>query len=560
MRNLLFLAFYSTLVWSQHSVNSNSFFDGEQELTGEEQKEADNYIHEGQAESLYQEICADFRDGNLTNKIEAEGKLSVRRINPQRFKDICENGESAFGGQFAKTLEAMLPAATQAYSLFNAMGSPSIEMNQYNDSNQRLFSDADGKTIAKTDSGLVKEDGSAFTGDPKDLEKKTEDKPDICSYIPAVTETGANALQLAKQSRIQENVENSLPQARQAATFYALADGHKAKSETTLIQATGWGGTAACYAAYLAGGAVGNAKFWLKMGAATLLGTFYGIKSEYHKRRQLLLEVLASRLPQAGDCNPHTNTSCFCLEPTSPASDPSNYQKYCIPKQLSRDDGNLNPTVCVDAKGEADPECKCKKRGNCIDAKLTSQALKLGLNPAMMKDPLAALRPLAKGFGSENLSPYHRRNMAMAKKSLKKYQPSGKAPSLNSTSKEVAKALNAHGIPALLAAKMASTAAPIKSLGSAQMAAFDSGAKPAFKKKPHKAKFSNGGSVGSSKNSSGNSKFSFGNKYKSKKRGVSSVEIINFAEQSQKEAEITKDKSKGLFEILSRRYQLQGLK
>ena len=61
------------------------------------------------------------------------------------------------------------------------------------------------------------------------------------------------------------------------------------------------------------------------------------MKVKRHKLYAKEVQKIIDELPEKkGDCNPHTDTMCFCNEPTSQAQDPTNFMRYCVPKQYAK--------------------------------------------------------------------------------------------------------------------------------------------------------------------------------------------------------------------------------
>lgn len=484
--------------------------DGTQPMTDKEEYEADNYIHQGKANRIYEEECFN-EDGT--------------------FKEICEeSNDSAWDSGTMKTVESMMPIVGKMYAVIGLMG-----MMKGGDS----------------DAGKVKMKG----------DKKAE--VDYCKFIPMGLEVAALATQKANNNQTLQNYQGAKPEAEQRASFNSLSKMHQDKSKQSKVQGIGWYSTAGCYATYVASGAALDAKMIAKLGAAALIGSFYVMKEKAHKNKAEKISAMADKLPGAGDCNPHTDTTCFCKEERSYGSDPTNFMKYCVPPELARDKNQIGSS-CVDASGKADVSCKCKKTNSCIHAKLTHDALRLGLNPAQMKDPLSGVSHLSSGVASGKLQAIGDRNLAMAKEVMKKYKPKEKISLNSKKAKDLAKELFKAGLPKAVAATLASEAAGLdgelpQSAGS--IASFGSAAEKveeSFNKGTNKK--TTGGSIGGTKSSFSKSSNPFARNSRGSSSRTASVDIMDFADKATREAEINKDKSKPLFEIITYRYKMRAWK
>ena len=269
---------------------------------------------------------------------------------------------------------------------------------------------------------------------------------------------------------------------------------------------------------------------------------------------------MAKELPQAGDCNPHTNTTCFCNEDSSFTVDPANFRKYCVPTQLAARSQNNDAYVCLNQQNKTDENCTCAKTNTCIDKVLKLGAIDFGVSPIAMKNPLSGINPLAKGFGTSGLDSATKANLAMGKKALEAFKPS-KTPSLSDKEKKVALELTKQGIPKAAAAFIAkskpngnvklpaSLTAALDNSNISKKSALNSNSRIRNDKK-----FSRGKNIGSSKNRT--RKANPYSRYKKKNtNNTSGVNIQDFAQEAQRKAEIVQDNSKGIFDIISYRYK-----
>ncbi len=509
-------------------------------ITEQQENAAKNYIHEGLAAKKVEEMCREGRDG---------------------YKDICEEDQYAFKGGMMRKLEGMIPALTKAYAMFSSMG-PGSKFDAYKmDDDGNKFA-ADGSKLDK-DGYKLDENGNQLTAEGKQ-EPATEEKTDYCGYMAMASEAASTAFAAQKNEKSQQNYKKAKPESKQAAAFYSLAESHKTMAKAAKIQFYAWGATSACYVAYLAQEAYqGDWKVKAKLAASALIATYYKMKASAHEERYKLLLQMAKELPQAGDCNPFTDTNCFCAEETSKSSDPGNFTQMCIPKKLAARDGpGSEAYVCADQNGKADEDCVCSKTDTCADRRLKIAALKLGLTPAKMRDPLAALKPLSKGFSGGRVGAAADRNYALAKRALENMKLN-KPISLNNKQKKLARSMINAGFPRKAAALLASTDGsttgilPASALAGFDGAGFGRGGKDSEALSRNTiAKMKSGGSVGSAGRLTGSNPF--GNLGKRKKSNSEGVIIEDFQKKAMIEAEIVQDTGVGIFEIISNRYKISA--
>jgi hypothetical protein len=529
-----------TLILSFGVCAQEAAFDTTRELTLEEEQASETYIHQGIAREKNQELC------------NGEGK----------FKDICTEDRFAFSGGAFRTIEAMLPVVTRAYSMIMAVGGGTLK---------GPAKDADGNPIYRVqrtaEDGTVSEVDQAIPeGEnvPEGAEQQKEDKPDYCRFIPMAGEAINIAMAQSDNQVTQRNLENSKPEARQAASFYALAKNHKDQAKASKLQMGVWGATAGCYAALLATSTIsGDTGVYLKLGGSTLIAFFYMKKAKAHKERAKLLEQMAKELPQAGDCNPFTATTCFCNEDTSFASDPSNFNKFCVPKPLVARNENNDASFCVDKDRKVDKNCDCASQGTCIDRVLKGGGLDFGINPIALKNPLAGLAPLSNGRGIGTLDAVTGRNLNAAKKALKKFQPA--KVELSNKQKKIASDFNKFGLPKGISAVLARKTSGIKA--AALPSAFANNAPSAILDAEESSSGTNiakvsgyqsGNEIKSGKKSNNSNPFARFKKKRKSNKGGPGIEIEDYAQKAQREAEIIKNTDISIFSVISNRYQVSA--
>jgi hypothetical protein len=518
-------------------------FDGTQNMTDEEVIESQEYIHQGKAQRELDEKCLE--------------------------NEVCtRSADFAFKKEGWQKVEAMAPIASQILSLVFSI-SGDISMKEKTDE----WKKAKGREAKKKLKTEDKKWAENKVENGEEATNKTENKTDICNKIPVVAETAAGAMQMLEINQIERNLDEAPQNSRQAETLYALANTHEQRKKAARVQALGWSATAGCYGVYMAKGAVIDTKFIAKLAGSTLLGTFYWAKVAAHNESQKEIEGIAKSLPGAGDCNPHTKTSCFCQEETSAATDPQNYKKYCMPPEYGDRNPDKMASVCVDKNGKADTSCECKKTNSCIDKRLSGMATRIGIPLSLMKNPLNGIKPLSSGLIGANTNAANKNNMAMARQALDKALKDIGTPSikLNSKQKGLARDLAAMGLPNKAAAIMASQATPqstsnIPSGFTSPVASIQDSGLSNEKAQNTLKKVGYGNARGVRKNTKSRSgkKFDPFARFKSgKDKGQkdSSIEIDgSYAERATQEATITKNTGRPIFDIISYRYKASAWK
>jgi len=526
--NFLFLSF--TGIADESAFDSTDY-----QATDQEEAAAENYIHEGIASEQTTEWCSDGVGG---------------------YSDICTEDSNAFSSSGSKTLENLLPALTTAYSMFNSAISA-----------QGGGLTATSEVATKDTAGNIVKDSNGNTV----METKEESKPDYCGYIGLAGEAASTAYTTIQNNKTQSTYESENPESIQAASFYALADSHKTLKTAATVQAGIWGATAACYVAYAVQASYsGDWKVYAKMAAASFIALFYKKKADAHKERYEILIQMAKDLPQAGECNPYTNKSCFCAEESSAVSDPTNYVKLCEPSTIASnsDDTDSYSYVCTDSSGNADEDCSCANSDSCTSKTVLAAANSLGLDPTALKSSLSAIKAIDDGFVDGSVAAANTANAALVKKTLDSFKPTSSVD-LTDDQKAVAATLSENGISKAAAAYLAksnngnSSALPANATGGITKSSLKLPAKKTVPKKANSlasAQFTSGGSIKSGRSS--NSRSALLNRLKNRNKASSgnTIEIEGYAEKAAREAEIVKDTSKGIFEIISYRYKMRAWK
>lgn len=329
-----------------------------QYLTDEEQKLSQDFVHEGLAEKIRQEEC-------------------------KGIEEYCKGEEQ--DEKFLGIPNEMVLMVGQAYTMIAGVGGTELKMSD--------------KAIA-----------AARQSDPM----ARDYKPDYCSKIPMASELLAKF----KQTSDQENLKN-LPaegETVQKQELLKAAQSHKIRSETSTIQAAGYGATVACYTGMVAMGGVAVTSVLVKIPAAGILTAFHTTNAIRQKKISDRIKKIADKMPGKGYCNPITERSCYCdaykelkkdqeklaeenekrrqevkedrVQSTGEKIgsflgfskkrqeykekvvivDEAGADKYCRPQLHQNDVAEDSLRVsCVDQQMQLDPFCKCKGQNACFD-------------------------------------------------------------------------------------------------------------------------------------------------------------------------------------------------
>lgn len=512
-------------------------------LTDQEVQLKDNYIHQGLANQIITEKCS--------------GKNA----------EIC-NGEAA-KHKFLGVDSNMVKAVAQAYALFGAIsgdnfgaitkGKAALEKDA---ADKKAADEADGKTSDKTD----KSDKAETSQDKAD--KKASD---YCKYIPTVTEGVATAVQMAKSKELSADEVGNGDTAQRDALLKA-AKSHDSRAKMAQIQAAGWFGGAACYAANVATGQFAlDTNLAIKMGAATLLGGFYQSEVSANKEYAEKTRKIADSLPGKGDCNPVTDNLCYCSQPSS-ENDPVYCAKGLSKKAIAATSYRI---ACTNDQLKIDPTCECEKNNTCFDTYLETQGegtLELG-GLGYSNSPFKSIRSLARGelLGSTINTSSTDGTSAIAKRGLREISTKlGDAGNLNKDQKAMSDAMLSKGIPANVASLIAQGQPSQSSLNSAMAKITGSAsgvrlASVAPAKGSNIVDFSGGnglGYKGAVAPSGSNGAEDILAKLKPGQKAVPNSKIIEFAQkaddQARKNGQIRQGNDTPLFEIISLRYQTSG--
>ncbi|MCO4793863.1 MAG: hypothetical protein KC493_09130, partial [Bacteriovoracaceae bacterium] len=283
--------------------------------------------------------------------------------------------------------------------------------------------------------------------------KKEEKKQDYCRYIAVGTEMVAQFQQQATQTEM-----SSIPVKKETAQKESLdraARSHEARAENAKYQVAGWGTTTVCYGYMAATASSVGGMGWFKLAMAGVMTGFYYTEMDKHKKAAAKVRGIAKKLGGLGDCNPVTEKNCYCSQPES-----MNDVAVCMPQIKKRQvAANSVQVACLDSKLKADPQCHCATTDTCYDKQFMHNIDGLDFGTGFNQGVTGPLRKLARGeltggnaVGSAN------RQAALAKQAMRKIKGKGPAftGSLNKSQKSEALALSKMGVPANIAAGIAS--------------------------------------------------------------------------------------------------------
>ena len=439
--------------------------------------------------------------------------------------------------------------------------------------------DGRGKTeFMGVDSEMVKMIAQAYTmvmglvggtGDMKLKEPNAEGEEtatDYCKYIPMVTETMGMFMQKSEQQNL-GNVPESQESA-QADLLYKAARSHETRAKTAQIQATGFTATTACYVYYATmGGVVTDWKLWAKMAASGLLAWFYWEESDAQKKHAKDVREIADNLPGKGECNPVTDTDCFCSHEES-KKDATNYQQYCIPNLHNNKVADTSYEVpCVDANTSVDAKCTCISQDSCFDKKYFSDINMPGfgefLKTPAAKDFASMTRGELKsgrlsGIGAKKGA----RSNRLLKDALKKLGPPSGLNPLGSTQQGGFDAIAKTGFPKPLAHLIAGSKSGPKFRSNFNRFRGRYAKRPSSKSKYRRSnvmRFSKASGLNLNRRKKGGSSNPYAGLLRGKRRkGKAKGSKVLHYKKAMKAADINKDTSRSIFEVISRRYLQSG--
>ncbi len=498
------------------------------DLADEDRWEAQTYVHQGLSQRTMDEECAKLDD-----------------------PDACRGrGKTKFMGVDSDIIQMV----SRVYSLFSgAMGMQGGGFEAKPESD--LADQGEGQEV-EGEAAQNGEGGKA--GD----EAKGEEKKDYCAMIPAAGELVATTMQTLGQEEI-ENTESQ--DSAQKAQLYKAARSHRTRASSAKIQGVTWGATTACYGYYMAaGGIVINWKVIAKAAGAGFLTLFWMNESKKQSEYADEVESIADSLPGKGDCNPHTQKNCYCSQPETQYD--TNHCLEILNKKIS--DTTSYSVPCVDKDLKSDATCTCVGRESCFDNEFFSDLKGTGLASFGNSSAGKQFKNLTNGvLTNGKLSSATASNSASAKKFLRDLEGKVKdLPDLTKSQMEEAKAISSYGVPRSVASLLSGQ--KINSFGKNKVASLKGGnyaaskglrSNSAQKSAGAVLRFNNPKSnIRDSKRGSGSNFNSMLNKFKKKSSKSNNAKVLKFAQKAEREAQITKNKDRPIFEIISRRYQVSG--
>lgn len=527
MKTILFTLAY--LLTSQvFAQDLNTVFSESGDLTDKQAKESKEFVHQGIKDQVYTEGCKD-----LQNCAADEDNGGIEKI---------------IGQVYATALPLVLnqiPTGSKKASASNTSSSDPAP--------QSVSETSGADNVAAKEAPATK---------PEAKEAK-EEGTDWC-MIGAM---GYEMVSMAMQNKLQQKgskSESSIPDA-QLRTLVNLKETHKARKKSATYQATAYGLVTTCYAVSLATGQQSfNWKIGVKMAGSTLLTTLYMKKAKKHDRLAGKVQKVIDALPKTGECNPWTQSACFCNEKTSKDIYPSEYQEVCV---LNK--GNFDTPIaeigCAsqasDGKVSYDEQCQCKKTNSCLRVKVSAINPSVSGAANLMSQMQAGHDLLNSGLYDEaKLNAYSTQAAAMGSKISRQIKnPNPEAIALTPEQKAVAKDLAGLVTPEI-AAKVASakpeypenSIAGGASLGKAQLS--DKAMNEQNKIGGVKTQYKSGGTnTGPTRTKEPG--FVMPNLLAKKESTSASTEVIHFAQKAIDNADVSNAPETPIFDIISNRYR-----
>lgn len=416
--------------------------------------------------------------------------------------------------------------------------------------------------------GVENPDGSKkMVGEGDEAKQEQEKKKDYCRFIAVGTEMVAQFQQQATQQEM-----SSVPVKKETAqkeSMYRAARSHESRAKNAEYQTVGWGATTVCYgymaASSLATGGTVGMMGWVKVGMAGLMTGFYMSEAKKHSDAADKVRAIAKKLGGAGDCNPITDKNCYCAQPET-----MNDVKHCMPQIRKRQiAANSVQVACMDNRMNPDPKCNCVTTDTCYDKEFVNNISGLDFGAGFNQGVTGPLRKIARGeLGQGNVTGSAVSQAALAKQAMRKIKPIPFNKNLNKAQRAEALALTKQGIPASVAGKIASINVPKSALrgvrnrlGNVKYASYGKSAYSG-KGRSKVLSFSGGGDGLNGRRKKSGSSVNFNKFLKKRKKGPKGGKVLSFREKASRSgsAQISKDSSRSVFDIVSRRYMISGLR
>ncbi|MBF0298941.1 MAG: hypothetical protein HQK51_09495 [Oligoflexia bacterium] len=539
-------------------------------LTDEEVELQNHYRNTAYEDRLYDQACK--------SKGDSDGKNGA----------YCSTSSS--GTSEERTVETICQTAEQALSSISMMLGI-FGMSKNNSSSSSTTKDS-------TDSVADKATDKAKVESKEAKEMKEKKESGYCKaanmgpgLIAQAFTMVATTMQKMQEQTISAELNTSTPGKNfdQIESLYKMQRAYETREKTIELELSGWSIATVLWAG-LAVYCHDGMTAVLAAGGAALI-TCYGIKlsmvkDAIKKIKNIIDEFNKLTGDGKNNCNPIAQRNCYCSQPET-----KNDQKYCLPVELqNRTVANGVPISCVNNNNENDPTCKCLSNDTCADKLFQQFPSELQMNAnSLMGADISPLKNMLRGQYNQSGVARALNGVSKAiKGAMANIHPPETGP-LSSAQRSRADALKNNVIPSEWAAYLASKPASNSDLEKARrglsslksdLASLDknslfnnagkAGGSAAYRRSGDSKvlTFESGrGASRSSASSSGGSDDDFLNKMKEKlmgKKGQGAAgmdsKVLDFgsnsaADQATRAAQINKNTSKGIFEILSHRYK-----
>ncbi|RZF22746.1 hypothetical protein DAY19_02940 [Halobacteriovorax vibrionivorans] len=543
-------------------------------LTDQDKMKMENFTHAGyqkrEAEEAWAEECGtDAYCDNIKNGGDATEGEKFLGMSPQLFKAVAQAysmimpaiSQAGGGGTFGKIDRTTKKDVTKTWSergVTKKDGSFQVtdedKFKEWNNSNENP----------------VDKDAATKQANTEESKAKEEEGADYCQYIPMGTEIIARATQKRSDEfalASQPDIENA-----QSAALFKQARSHRDRQKSVDIQRKGWGATTVCYTASIAmmGGSFTSPTNVLKLAASALMTKYYMWEYGMHGDAADKLNSVGKKLSGKGKCNPVSDRDCYCSQPET-----QNDVTYCYPQIAQRKAQNGNYQVsCVDNNVKEDVGCSCRQTNTCLDTRISAKINDMYI-PGGLGSSLDNFYKMTNGVSKpEGASDSYRATagkiFAMANDKVRDALDKVELPSsYEKKNEEVANALRDFGLNGTVANAMSAAPETKESKKAEQTLRkrYGSGLKykgkyASYKKKDNGLYFKGGNGLNKKKKSDKKVVNPYAHllKKKKKKNARATADILDYSIKAQKNAGITKDKSRNIFEIISRRYRYSATK
>jgi len=228
---------------------------------------------------------------------------------------------------------------------------------------------------------------------------------------------------------------------------------------------------------------------------------------------------------------------------------------------------NSVQVACMDNRMNPDPKCNCITTDTCYDKEFVNNISGLDFGTGFNQGVTGPLRKIARGeLGQGNVTGSAVRQAALAKQAMRKIKPIDFNENLNKAQRAEALALTKQGIPASVAGKVASINVPRSALrgvrsrlGNVKYASYGKSAYSG-KERSKVLSFSGGGDGLNGRGKKSGSSVNFNKFLKKRKKNPKGGKVLSFRDKASRSgsAQISKDTSRSVFDIVSRRYMISG--